>query len=104
MMFGNFGFLGASLMIPFFPFFKMVITFFEIFFSILYFLIIFSASEKVVLSAYVKPEDIELRSSPITSDNTKEIPVPGIFSTNFPPLISERCFLTHEISLIFAPH
>src|SRR5579875_3256090 len=61
------------------------------------------ASEKVDLSQYVIPEAITERSSPTTSDITRETAWQARFSISLPPFTCERCFLTQFISLMLAP-
>ncbi len=52
---------------------------------------------------YVVPDAIDDKSSPSTSDIIKLTPLHFMFSTSFPPLIFERCFLTQLNSWIDAP-
>ena len=62
------------------------------------------ASLYVVRSATVGPLAIELKSSLITSDITKESVLLGNAAEfNLPPLICETCFRTVLISLILQP-
>ena len=62
------------------------------------------ASENVVLSATVGPLAIELKSSLITSDITKDNVLLGKAALfNLPPLMPDICFRIVLISLILHP-
>ena len=85
------------------PFPKICKTSIGILLFNLYFSTMFIASWYVVSSMYVVPDAIDARSSFSTSDITKLTPLHFMFSTNFPPLIFDRCFLIQLNSWIVAP-
>ena len=70
----------------------------------MYFDKISKTSLKVVGSATVGPEAIQVVDPAGTSDKTRVSKVPFVFAASFPPFILLRCFLTVFISSILAPH
>ena len=86
---------GVSNILFFAPFWRYFFIDVGVFLKILYFSKTLIASLNVVASATVGPLAIELKSSLITSEITREIDLLGSAAAfNLPPLIFDTCFLT----------